>query len=144
MAITTRIMSVSVEVADQDRALAFYRDVLGCEVQLDMEVWPGARLIEVVPPGSPVAIALLTRASGLPIGVRYVTEDAEAAHRALITAGSTPHQEVLYTDFAPPMFTLDDPDGNTVILIQDDDDGSTAVPPVLTYVDGEDDSLSGG
>jgi catechol 2,3-dioxygenase-like lactoylglutathione lyase family enzyme len=119
MSIATRIMSVSLEVADQDRALTFYRDVLGCEVRTDVEIWPGARLVEVVPPGSSVAIALLTRESGLPIGVRYITEDAEEAHRALTAAGATPHQPVLYTDFAPPMFTFDDPDGNTVILIQD-------------------------
>ena len=119
MTITTRIMSVSLEVADQDKALTFYRDVLGCEVRTDIEVWPGARLVEVVPPGSDVAIALLTREGGLPIGVRYITEDAEEAHRALTAAGVTPHQDVLYTDFAPPMFTLDDPDGNTIILIED-------------------------
>lgn len=121
MSIVTRILSVSVEVTDQDKALSFYRDVLGCEVRTDVEVWPGARMIEVVPPGSPVAIALVTRASGLPIGVRYITENAEEAHRHLTSAGSTPHQSVLYTDFAPPMFTLDDPDGNTLILIQDGD-----------------------
>lgn len=119
MTITTRIMSVSIEVADQDKALTFYRDVLGCELRTDVEVWPGARLVEVAPPGSPVGIALVTRESGLPIGVRYFTGDAEEAHRALVAAGATPHQDVLYTDFAPPMFTVDDPDGNTVILIQD-------------------------
>ena len=113
-----KINLASVFVDDQDRALTFYRDVLGCEVRTDIEVWPGARLVEVVPPGSDVAIALLTRESGLPIGVRYVTEDAEEAHRALTAAGVTPHQPVLYTDFAPPMFTLDDPDGNTIILIE--------------------------
>ena len=125
MGITTRLMSVSVEVTDQDRALAFYRDVLGCEVRTDVVLWPGARLVQVAPPGSPVEIALITRDSGLPIGVRYVTDDAEAAHRALVEAGTTPHQEVLHTDFAPPMFTADDPDGNTVILIQDDDAAAT-------------------
>ena len=119
MSIVTRIMSVSVEVADQDKALAFYRDVLGCEVLTDVEVWPGARLVEVAPPGSPVVVALITRDSGLPIGVRYFTQDAEEAHRTLTAAGTTPHQQVLYTDFAPPMFTADDPDGNTIILIQD-------------------------
>jgi catechol 2,3-dioxygenase-like lactoylglutathione lyase family enzyme len=119
MSIVTRIMSVSVEVTDQDKALAFYRDVLGCEVLTDVEIWPGARLVEVAPPGSSVVIALITRDSGLPIGVRYFTGDAEAAHRTLTAAGATPHQQVLYTEFAPPMFTLDDPDGNTIILIQD-------------------------
>ena len=119
MSIVTRMMSVSIEVGDQDKALTFYRDVLGCQLQTDLEVWPGARLVEVVPPGSPVAIALLTRGSGLPIGERYTTGDAEEAHRALTAAGVTPHQPVLYTDFAPPMFTFDDPDGNTVILIEE-------------------------
>ena len=118
MSIVKTIMSVSVEVTDQDKALSFYRDVLGCEVRNDLELWPGARLVEVAPPGSPVAIALLTKASGLPIGVRYITEDAEQAHQALTAAGATPNQPVLYTDFAPPMFTFDDQDGNTVILIQ--------------------------
>ena len=120
MGITTRVMSVSVEVGDQDEALAFYRDVLGCEVRMDAEIWPGARWVEVAPPGSAIGIALLTRASGLPIGVRYVTDDAERAHRALTAAGVTPHQAVLHLDGAPPMFTLDDPDGNTVILLQGD------------------------
>jgi catechol 2,3-dioxygenase-like lactoylglutathione lyase family enzyme len=42
---------VSIPVADQDRALAFYAEVLGCELRTDIEVWPGARLVEVVPPG---------------------------------------------------------------------------------------------
>ena len=53
---TTRVQSVSIPVADQDRALAFYTEVLGCELRTDIEVWPGARLVEVVPPGSSVGL----------------------------------------------------------------------------------------
>ena len=121
MTITTRITSVTVEVEDQDRALAFYQDILGCEVRADVEVWPGARWLEVAPPGSHVGIALLTRASGLPLGVRYGTADADAAHEHLVGAGVRPHQDVLRTDYAPPMFTLADPDGNTVVLIEDEE-----------------------
>ena len=117
---TTRITSTTVEVADQDRALAFYRDVLGCEVRVDVELWPGGRWLEVAPPGSPVGIALLTRASGFPLGVRYGTADADAAHAALRADGVEPHEGVLRLDFAPPMFTLADPDGNTVVLIEDE------------------------
>ncbi len=121
MSMTTRITSVTVEVADQDRALAFYRDVLGCELRADVEVWPGARWLEVAPPGSPIGIALLTRASGLPLGVRYGTTDADDAHERLVSAGVQPHEDVLRTDYAPPMFTFPDPDGNTVILIEDEE-----------------------
>lgn len=53
---TTRVLSVSVPVADQDAALAFYTEVLGCELVTDVEVWPGARLVEVVLPGSSVSL----------------------------------------------------------------------------------------
>lgn len=37
MTLTTRVLSVTVPVPDQDAALAFYRDVLGCEVRYDGE-----------------------------------------------------------------------------------------------------------
>jgi catechol 2,3-dioxygenase-like lactoylglutathione lyase family enzyme len=41
MAKTTRVLSVTVPVPDQDRALEYYRDVLGCEVRYDGEPWSG-------------------------------------------------------------------------------------------------------
>ena len=96
--IATSIMSVSLQVADQDRALRFFVDVLGCEVRADVELWPGARWVEVVPPGSEVGIALLTAASGLPIGVRLGTSDADAAHASLTAAGAQVHEDVLRLD----------------------------------------------
>lgn len=119
---TTRITSVSVQVTDQDRALDFYVNTLGCQVRADVEVWPGARWLEVVPPGSDVGIALLTAESGLPIGVRLGTEDADAAHAVLSDAGAKVNQEVLRLDFAPPMFTFHDPDGNLLVIIEDQDE----------------------
>jgi len=116
----TRVTSVSVQVADQDRALAFYVDTLGCQVRADVELWPGARWVEVVPPGSEVGIALLTADSEIPIGVRLGTEDADAAHSVLTSAGAEVNEEVLRLGFAPPMFTFHDPDGNLLILIEDE------------------------
>jgi catechol 2,3-dioxygenase-like lactoylglutathione lyase family enzyme len=110
---------VSVPVADQDRALAFYTDVLGCELSADVELWPGARWVEVVPPGSEVSIALLPANGEIPIGLRLGTDDADAAHAALTAAGATVHQDVLRLDFAPPMFTLGDPDDNLLVLIEE-------------------------
>jgi catechol 2,3-dioxygenase-like lactoylglutathione lyase family enzyme len=118
---TTRISSISQQVADQDRALAFYVDILGCQLRADIELWPGARWVEVVPPGSDVGIALLTAESGLPIGVRLGTEDADAAHAALTAAGTQVNEDVLRLDFAPPMFTFRDLDNNLLILIEDED-----------------------
>ena len=116
---TTRVLSVSLQVADQDRALAFYVDVLGCQLRADMELWPGARWVEVVAPGTDVGIALLTAESGLPIGLRLGTDDADATHAALHAAGAELGEEVLRLDFAPPMFTFRDPDDNLLISIED-------------------------
>ena len=118
MTTTTRLTSVAVRVADQDRALAFYVDVLGCTLRTDVEFWPGARWVEVVPPGSPVSLVLLTEAGGMPIGPRFGTADADAAHARLSAAG-TDVDEVLRMEVAPPMFTLRDPDGNLLVLIED-------------------------
>ena len=117
---TNRIQSVSVPVADQDRALAFYTEVLGCELRADIELWPGARWVEVAPPGSEVSIALLPADGEIPVGVRLGTDDADVAHDALTAAGATVHQEVLRLEFAPPMFTFADPDDNLLVLIEEE------------------------
>jgi catechol 2,3-dioxygenase-like lactoylglutathione lyase family enzyme len=83
MTMTTRVQSVSIPVADQDRALAFYTEVLGCELRTDIEVWPGARLVEVVPPGSSVGLVLLPPDSEIPMAVRLGTTSAETAYARL-------------------------------------------------------------
>lgn len=118
--LTTRVLSVSLPVADQDAALAFYTDVLGCELVVDTEVWPGARYIEVRPPGSAVGLVLLPHDSQLPIAVRMGTPDADRAHAAIAGAGVTLHNdEVLRWEGVPPMFSFTDPDGNGLVYLQD-------------------------
>lgn len=120
MSMTTRVQSVSIPVADQDRALAFYTEVLGCQLRADVEVWPGARLVEVVPPGSSVALVLLPPDSEIPLAVRMGTSDAEVAHARLREAGATLHnEEVLRWDEAPPMFFFADPDGNGLVYLEE-------------------------
>lgn len=112
---------MSIPVPDQDAALAFYTDVLGCEVRTDVEVWPGARLVEVVPPGSIVALVLLPPDSEIPVAVRLGTTDAEAALARVREAGVTLHNdEVLHLEGAPPMFSFTDPDGNGLVYMQED------------------------
>jgi catechol 2,3-dioxygenase-like lactoylglutathione lyase family enzyme len=81
------VLSVSVPVADQDSALRFYTQVLGCELRVDVEMWPGARMIEVVPPGSSVALVLLPPDSEIPVAIRLGTSDAQHAHDKIREAG---------------------------------------------------------
>ncbi len=117
---TTRVLSVSVPVSDQDTALAFYTEVLGCELRTDAELWPGARLVEVVPPGSAVSLLLLPPDSQIPVAIRLGTTDADAAHARLREAGVTLHNpEVLRWEGVPPMFAFADPDGNGLVYLEE-------------------------
>lgn len=118
---TTAVRSVSVTVPDQDAALEFYTQVLGCEVSLDVEAFPGARIIEVVPPGSDVGIVLLPPGSQIPMAVRLGTTDADAAYARLEGSGATLHNdEVLRLPGMPPMFAFSDPDGNLLVYLEDE------------------------
>ena len=103
MASTTRITgvgTVGVPVTDQDRALEFYVGKLGFEKRRDLPFGPG-RWIEVAPPGSPTTIALVP-----------------ADHTALQAGGVDVDPEVMRIPDAPAMFSLRDPDGNTLILVE--------------------------
>ena len=122
---TTRVLSVTMPVADQDQALRFYTEVLGCKLRTDIEVWPGARLVEVVPPGSSVGLVLLPPDSEIPVAVRLGTTDAEAAHARLREAGATLHNDqVVHIDGAPPMFFFADPDGNGLVYLEEPPGGA--------------------
>ena len=124
MAMTTRVQSVSIPVADQDRALAFYTQVLGCELRTDVEVWPGARLVEVVPPGSSVGLVLLPPDSEIPMAVRLGTTSAETAYARLRQAGARLHNdEIVHLDGYPPMFFFADPDGNGLVYLEEEPGG---------------------
>lgn len=119
---TTRIQSVTVVVPDQDEALKFYTEVLGFELRNDSEPMPGHRWLEVAPPGSPISIVLLPPDSAYPLAVRLLTDDADAAYERLRSSPARLHQDaVLRLDFAPPMFSFEDPDGNVLVYGQDTD-----------------------
>lgn len=120
MGITTRVQSASVRVADQDRALTFYTEVLGCEVVDDVEALPGERLVIVTPPGGDVALYLVDEHSQIPDAVRLATPDAEAALARVRESGVTIHNdEVLRLEGNPPMFFFADPDGNGLVFVEE-------------------------
>jgi catechol 2,3-dioxygenase-like lactoylglutathione lyase family enzyme len=124
MAMTTRVLSVSVPVSDQDAAVAFYTEVLGCELRTDVEVWPGARMIEVVPPGSTVSLLLLPPDGQIPVAIRLGTTDAQRAHDTVREAGVTLHNdELIRMEGVPAMFSFTDLDGNGLVYMEDSDHG---------------------
>jgi lactoylglutathione lyase len=119
----TDVRTVGIPVTDQDRALAFYVDTLGFEKKLDAPISPTMRWIEVAPPGATTSIALTAdptaeRSAATDTGIRFVVPDAEAEHAAMRNLGVAV-SEVLRWDGVPPMYTVDDPDGNRFYVVEE-------------------------
>ena len=112
----TGVATVGIPVTDQDRALEFYVGQLGFETRRDVPFGDG-RWIEVAPPGAATTIALVP--ASIPAGIRLTTEDAGADHAELRARGVDADPEVLRIPEAPPMFAVRDPDGNSLILVED-------------------------
>ena len=116
------VMTIGVPVSDQDRALAFYRDMLGFQPVRDVPLpESGGRWIEVAPRSGSVTIALVPTRPGLPVGIetgiRFATADASAVHAELEARG-VDVEELLRWPGVPPMFALRDPDGNRHQIVQ--------------------------
>ena len=120
------IQAVGVRVIDQDRALRFYTDTLGFDIDIDIGMdgplpQLGGRWITVAPPGTSVAVALLAASDRLPVGVdtgiRFHADDADATHPALRTRG-VEVGELLRWPGVPAMFTANDPDGNRFEIME--------------------------
>ena len=119
----TGVRTVSVPVDDQDRALEFYRDILGFEPRLDATYGNGQRWIELAVPGAATTIALSPpapgEACGIDTGIRFLTSDAEADYAELQARGVTIDGPLMRWPNVPAMFMLRDPDGNLLRVIED-------------------------
>ena len=126
---------LSVPVTDLDRAKEFYADRCGFHVDLDDEVAPGIRIVQLTPPGSRCSIAL---AQGIPAsphqremtpgglqGVQMCVTDITAAHAELSGRGVdiSPVQHVGPTGWEDgkgetwnSFAFFSDPDGNGWLL----------------------------
>jgi catechol 2,3-dioxygenase-like lactoylglutathione lyase family enzyme len=118
-----QVGTVAVPVADQDRALEFYVGMLGFEKRRDVPFGPSGRWVEVAPPGAATTIALVPAgqggpAAGVDTGIRLFTQDAEADHASLRARGVDADPELMRMAPAPPMFTLRDPDGNRLVIVE--------------------------
>jgi catechol 2,3-dioxygenase-like lactoylglutathione lyase family enzyme len=112
---------IVVPVSDVDRAKAFYQDKVGFHVDFDGEVMPGARVVQLTPPGSGCSVALV---SGLPIptgtpqpgtyhGLQLVVEDAKAAYDELSGRGLEVSEPQAFSPQDGGTFMyFKDPDGN--------------------------------
>jgi predicted enzyme related to lactoylglutathione lyase len=72
----TNIGTITVQVTDQDKALAFYTQKLGFEVRSDQPMGPGQRWIEVAPPGAQTRILLYKATAEAPGADSYEAAQA--------------------------------------------------------------------
>lgn len=114
----TGVRTIGINVRNQDDAIAFYVDTLGFEKRIDAPISPTMRWIEVAPPGATTSIALNADASGgTDTGIRFTVPDAAAEHAAMGDRG-VDVGELSRWDDVPPMFAVDDPDGNRFYVVE--------------------------
>ena len=126
---------IMVPVSDPDRSKTFYEEGCGFKVDLDQEVAPGIRIIQLTPPGSRCSIAM---GSGLPgnpdqpamppgslQGLQLCTTDIAATRAALVerSVDVSEIQHVGKTGWEPgpgerwtAFMFFKDPDGNGWIV----------------------------
>ena len=111
-------------VADQDAAIAFYTEKLGFELRSDTRFGEHdeMRWVEVAPPGSKARLALNPPMGGEPggSGIGVETPDVLGEHARLSAVGGIDlDPEPMVTPGAPLMFSLRDPDGNHIFVVDE-------------------------
>jgi catechol 2,3-dioxygenase-like lactoylglutathione lyase family enzyme len=116
----TGIRTVSIPVDDQDAALRFYTGTLGFTLLRDNPTPNGGRWIELAPGSNDTIVTLdptKTQVTRGAIGIRFTTDNAEAARDALLAAG-VDVDEILRWPGVPAMFAFRDPEGNAFSITE--------------------------
>ena len=120
----SKIGTVVIPVADQDREIEFYVEKLGFEKRADVPFGNGQRWVEVAPGDAVTTIALAPPPPGRSAGKRETgiglqTEDIDTIHAELKAAGVDVDAEVSRMgDPVPPLFFLRDPEGNSLMVVE--------------------------
>jgi catechol 2,3-dioxygenase-like lactoylglutathione lyase family enzyme len=121
----SKIGVVVVPVSDQERAIEFYVETLGFEKRTDVPFGNGYRWVEVAPAGAVTAIAIVPPPEGKPTGgaetgIALSTDDVDADYADMKAAGVDVDAEVSRMGGpVPPMFWFRDPDGNSLLVVQE-------------------------
>jgi catechol 2,3-dioxygenase-like lactoylglutathione lyase family enzyme len=119
----SEINLVIVPSTDQDKSIAFYVEKLGFEKRNDVAFGDKYRWVEVYPPKGTTGIALAPPREEDPVGIQtgisLATSNIDEAHAELQAAGVDVDAEVMRMgDPIPPMFWFRDPDGNTLMIVE--------------------------
>jgi predicted enzyme related to lactoylglutathione lyase len=131
-----RLLTCFIAVHDHDEALAFYRDLLGLEVRMDVK-YEGMRWTTVGPKDQPDVNIVLEPpaadpnvppadrkvmkemlAKGLLRAVIFSTEDCDAAFERVRAGGGEVLQEPMDMPYGPRECAFRDPSGNLIRFSQ--------------------------
>jgi catechol 2,3-dioxygenase-like lactoylglutathione lyase family enzyme len=120
----SQINLVMIPSPDQDRSIDFYVNKLGFEKRTDVPFGDKYRWVEVYPPKGTTGIALAPPRENDPVGIEtgisLTTDDIEVTHTELKSAGVDVDAEISRMgDPVPPMFWFRDPDGNTLMVVEE-------------------------
>ncbi|MFB7723325.1 VOC family protein [Nocardia sp. NPDC056100] len=118
---------VPVPVSNLDRAKDFYSTQVGFTLDLDIQISPDTRIIQLTPPGSTCSIHLSTgpMPPGSVSGLQLVVPDLDTAQTELSNRG-VPVTEIMHFDQGTRLpgrgdpwnnfIFFDDPDGNSWVI----------------------------
>ncbi len=117
-----KVQIVSVPVVDQDRSAAFYTDALGFKLIANEPMGPTMRWVQLAVPSTTFSITLVTWFDQMPPGtlrgLMYNVDDVDAMAADLHARGYLADATVKEEPWGRYV-TIDDPDGNSLILQQD-------------------------
>jgi len=121
----SKIGTVVIPVADQDREIEFYVETLGFELRADVPFEGKYRWVEVAPAGAATTIALAPPPPDSPqpgnsqTGITLHTDDIDAVHADLKARGVDVDDEVSRMgDPIPPLVWFRDPEGNVLMIVE--------------------------
>ena len=128
--IATRVWTVGIPVSNFDKALAFYRDLLGFKVQVDARVF---NWMELGPDEPLCKVGLFEykegyRKPGASTGIVLDTDDIHEFHRRLSSKGvrfTLPPEKQVWGGMQA---NFEDFDGNKLEVVQDSEHYTRAVP----------------
>src|SRR5450631_4826734 len=118
-----QINLVMIPSTDQDRSIEFYVNALGFEKRTDIPFGGSYRWVEVFPPSGTTGIALAPPRpqdpTGVQTGISLTTREIDATHAEMKSSGVDVDADVSRMgDPVPPMFWFRDPDGNTLLIVE--------------------------
>jgi predicted enzyme related to lactoylglutathione lyase len=123
MKMKMKLELVPLPVSDVERSKAFYAEVIGFDVDHDVQPGNGMRIVQLTPPGSACSIVIGTGMGGDPAdgtvqGLHLVVDDIAASREELLGRGAdvSPVQDMGGVHYA----YFSDPDGNSWALQQID------------------------